>query len=266
MGKNVMNRTRKTSICLTLMACVLMVTPRAALADVAGGPRSAKSVLDIALLDGGLLVGQVVNQQGIPQSSAPVRLIHRGKQLLETTTDVQGRFSIEGLKGGSYSLATGRGQIPIRAWSASTAPPDSSEGVLLVQGSTVRGQSDLAPAEASTDAIGSHAVGSHAIPTYSPPTYSPYMEAGAGGPMTAYNASGTPYMDGSSEYYDGNPYHEGHAGAAGGGAASGGGLLGFGITGEGGVIRRVLASPLLVGAGVAAAIAIPIALDDDDAS
>lgn len=55
---------------------------------------------------------------------------------------------------------------------------------------------------------------------------------------------------------------QGCSSCAGGGGGGLSGLFGGGLGGGG----SMLASPLVIGAGVAAAIAIPLALDDDDAS
>jgi len=108
------------------------------------------------------------------------------------------------------------------------------------------------------------------------------------GAATYGGDAGATYVDGSSGYYDGSTsggaacngagYGSGYGagyggagyGAGGGGFAGGGGAGGglFGGAGGGGIFggAGLLSSPWIIGAGVAAAIAIPLALDDDDAS
>jgi hypothetical protein len=118
------------------VACMGMMLPPAALAEapVAGNN-------DIALRHGGVLVGQVVDQQGVAKAGTPVS-IHYGKQeVARTTTDANGVFAAKGLRGGQYELLTLDGVSVCRLWAPDTAPPTARSAALVVSGNdVVRGQ------------------------------------------------------------------------------------------------------------------------------
>jgi hypothetical protein len=102
---------------------------------------SAVRVVDVALVDGGTLNGQVVDGQGAPKANAPVT-IHQGKDAIATVvTDKNGDFAVKNMKGGMYVVSTQNVSGVVRAWSPQTAPPSAVKGVLLVPNSqAVRGQ------------------------------------------------------------------------------------------------------------------------------
>ena len=59
---------------------------------------------DIMLAEGGLLVGQLVNEQGAAMSMASVSLNSAGKEVARVTTDKTGNFRVKSLRGGVYSV------------------------------------------------------------------------------------------------------------------------------------------------------------------
>lgn len=86
---------------------------------------------------------------------------------------------------------------------------------------------------------------------------------------------GSAVVNGAQGYVDGGAYGGGYSAGYGGSGAAGGysyggaaGSTGGGLLGSGGIFggAGLLSSPWVIGAGVAAAVAIPVALDDDDAS
>ena len=341
-----MKRIRSVSVSLTLMACLGMLIPPAALGANPAVKRQAQQALDVSLHDGGLLVGQVVNTQGAAKGSVEVSLVHNGRELAKTKTDDQGRFAVKGVQNGTYTLATAASQVPVRAWSSQTAPPSSAIGAMLVEGTAVRGQCGCNSGHGGGGAVSSYSAGgvsggygsggyvsggqaSGGYVTSGQPMSSGYVSggqtsggyvdsgaygnSGSYGGTTSFNQNGAAsfnqgggnvvsggtydgavtyggdagatYIDGSSGYYGGSSggvvtnggavYGNGvsyggasyGAGYGGGyGAGAGGGL--FSGAGGGGIFggAGLLSSPWIIGAGVAAAIAIPIALDDDDAS
>jgi hypothetical protein len=96
---------------------------------------------DVALRRGGLLVGQVVNQQGAPQAGAVVAIRYADREIVRTTTDNDGVFAAQGLRGGQYQLVTENGQSICRLWAVDTAPPSAQQTALIVSGEdVVRGQ------------------------------------------------------------------------------------------------------------------------------
>ncbi len=174
-----------------MLACVGMLLPHSVLASA---PATTFSQQDIALREGGLLVGQVVDAQGAAIASSEVSVLFGDAEVVRTKTDKNGVFAAKGLRGGEYRVITAGGQVAYRLWAPQTAPPAASKGVLIVSGDQViNGQCNTCP-------------------------------PGYGGCNSC--------------------------------PPSGGGLVGW-----------IKSHPLLVASGVAAAIAIPLAVaDDDDAS
>ena len=113
------------------IACVGMIVPSAALSnDVPQAP--AASIADVALADGGLFVGQIVDAQGAAQAETEVALLYQGKEVVRTVTDERGVFAAKGLRGGQYDVVA-QGQVaPCRLWTARTAPPAARRAALIV--------------------------------------------------------------------------------------------------------------------------------------
>jgi len=113
----------------------MLVSPVAA-APLATAPK------DISLHKGGVLLGQIVDAQGASVASAQVSLYSGGKEVARTQSDRTGKFSVSGLKGGVYQVASANNRGVYRLWSPRTAPPAAGRGMMLVSGSDIaRGQS-----------------------------------------------------------------------------------------------------------------------------
>jgi hypothetical protein len=118
------------------IASMGMILPSVSLA---GAPAAGSH--DIALRDGGVLVGQVVNQQGVAKANAAVSIRYASHEVVRTTTDENGVFAAKGLRGGQYQLLTDDGVSTCRLWAADTAPPAARPAALVVSGdNVVRGQ------------------------------------------------------------------------------------------------------------------------------
>jgi len=178
----------------TIIAPAAMAAPRADLiTPAAHAPR------DVALHDGGVLVGQMVNAQGAAIAGAPVSVRAAGKEIARVNTDQTGKFQVAGLKGGVHEVACAGQQDVYRMWAPRTAPPAAQQGLMLVPSTDlVRGQ-------------------------------------GCGSGVNCGSACG--------------------GGSYGGGYAGGGG---------GGIGNWIANHPILTTAAVATAIAVPLALADDD--
>lgn len=101
------------------------------------------AIPDVALQEGGVLNGQLLDQAGKPKAATPVVVAQKGKVVVIAKTDKQGRFSIRGMRGGVYELANEHGNGVYRLWAPETAPPAAKTGVLMVVNeSVVRGQLD----------------------------------------------------------------------------------------------------------------------------
>jgi hypothetical protein len=102
---------------------------------------TAAPVADVALADGGVLRGQVVDPQGAPLPYQTVAVRQQQRVIASTRTDQDGRFSISGLPGGVYQIASAEGAGVYRLWAPLTAPPAAQPAALIVSGQQVfRGQ------------------------------------------------------------------------------------------------------------------------------
>ncbi len=128
------------------LACAGVVLPQSLFAAPQGQPqpvaeKSTPVVTDVALQDGGTLVGQVVDQQGQPIPKTAVVLRQLDQEVASTATDASGQFQVTGLRGGMYQVAAGEGVASYRVWAPRTAPPSAQNSALIVAGSDViRGQ------------------------------------------------------------------------------------------------------------------------------
>lgn len=97
-------------------------------------------ITDVVLMDGGVLMGQVVNPQGIGLAKVSVSLRNHDKEVARVVTDRNGYFAVRGLRGGVYQLVGANSHRAFRLWAGNDAPPLSQRGALLVAGGdTVRG-------------------------------------------------------------------------------------------------------------------------------
>lgn len=102
----------------------------------AGAVRTQK-IKDIALRQGGLFVGQVVDRQGAPKTGTKVVMTQQSKVVAVAQTDKQGRFAVRGLRGGVYQVQVGRQASAYRLWTERTAPPSARPAALMVGDSNV---------------------------------------------------------------------------------------------------------------------------------
>lgn len=113
-----------------LLACTGLLAGQAA--------QAARPIIrDIALQPGGVLNGQVLNEQAVAQGQAQIAVVYQGKPLTVTETDKEGRFLLAGLEPGVYELHLAQGGGAFRVWAPRTAPPAADQGILLVQDSRV---------------------------------------------------------------------------------------------------------------------------------
>lgn len=108
------------------------------LAFAAAPVAATPAVVDVAMADGGVLHGQVVDIQGSGTAGIPVTLKAQNQDVVRTTTAEQGRFSVSGLRGGVYQVSAGEGQGVYRLWTAKAAPPSAQKNIVFTQGGGVK--------------------------------------------------------------------------------------------------------------------------------
>ncbi|NLF09773.1 MAG: carboxypeptidase regulatory-like domain-containing protein [Pirellulaceae bacterium] len=98
---------------------------------LAANQTPAPPVVDVAMTDGGVLQGRVVDLQGGGVAGVPVSVKTQNKELAQTTTTEDGHFTVNGLRDGVYQLAAGEGQGVYRIWAAKTAPPAAQKNAIV---------------------------------------------------------------------------------------------------------------------------------------
>ena len=113
---------------IVMLATVGVCLPELALAAT---PPAAPAVIDVAMSDGGVLHGQVVDLQGGNSIGVPVSVRSQDKEIIRTTTAKDGRFTVQGLRGGVYQVSAGEGQGAYRLWTAKAAPPSAQKNAIV---------------------------------------------------------------------------------------------------------------------------------------
>ncbi len=106
-----------------------------------GVANSQAVVTDVALQDGGVLKGQLVDSSGAPHTNMQVVLAKNGKLVETAKSNQNGQFVVTNMKAGIYQISTPHSSGIFRVWAPRTAPPNSKAGVLMISdGDVVRGQ------------------------------------------------------------------------------------------------------------------------------
>ena len=90
------------------------------------------AVVDVALRDGGMLYGQVVDPQGNAVSDTPVALSYDNREIGRSRSDTHGTFAFQDLRGGVHRVAAADGLQTYRLWAPGTAPPTAQPTVQFV--------------------------------------------------------------------------------------------------------------------------------------
>ena len=124
------------------LACTGMVAPQISLAaqPAPQAPVAQAAVTDVALHDGNMLAGQLVNAAGAPLANAPVTVSQGNRVIAATHTTNDGVFAVRDLNGGVYTVDAAGTQGVYRVWTANTAPPSAKPAILMVHGDATRGQ------------------------------------------------------------------------------------------------------------------------------
>jgi hypothetical protein len=110
------------------LAVVGMCVPELAFA----APVPAKpAVVDVAMSDGGVLHGQLIDLRGADAAGVPVSVKAQNKEVVRTLTAKDGHFAVPGLRGGVYQVAAAQGQGVYRLWTAKAAPPSAQKNAIV---------------------------------------------------------------------------------------------------------------------------------------
>lgn len=120
---------------LVVVAALGVCFPPAAISATV--PVAKPKVVDVALMNGNVLVGQLVNANGKGVSDAPVVLQGQDRTVVTLKTDKDGVFAVKSVPAGVYRLASNDTQGVYRFWAPKTAPPTAQKGALLVKGDNV---------------------------------------------------------------------------------------------------------------------------------
>jgi hypothetical protein len=122
--------------------CLPAQTAAAANADSrpTATPDVKLAVSDVALAEGGLLIGRVLDEHMRPLAAADVAISASGRTVATTTTDNRGAFAVAGLRGGFHQIITAHAVQNCRFWPVGTEPPRATQGVRIVDAAVVRGQ------------------------------------------------------------------------------------------------------------------------------
>jgi hypothetical protein len=115
--------------CAAIILAVLgMCVPELAFA---APPSPKPAVVDVALSDGGVLHGQLIDLRGGNAAGVPVSVKAQNKEVLRTITLKDGHFAVPGLHGGVYQVAAAQGQGVYRLWTAKAAPPSAQKNAIV---------------------------------------------------------------------------------------------------------------------------------------
>ena len=107
----------------------------------AAPPATKPVVHDVALMNGGSLVGQLVDAEGVPKVGADVKLVLEQRPVGVAQTNARGEFAFRGVRGGVYQLSSASGTDTYRLWAPGTAPKGTPDRALMTAGdAVVRGQ------------------------------------------------------------------------------------------------------------------------------
>jgi hypothetical protein len=111
-------------------------------------PATRTGIHDVALTQGGLLVGQIVDDKMKPMADKEVVVQVDGRTTATTTTDANGVFAVTGLRGGVHQVIVDNSTENARLWAPGTAPPQAASHMRFVpgRGDVVRGQWGPPPA------------------------------------------------------------------------------------------------------------------------
>jgi len=131
---------RHKMICLTAIGILM---PQIILAAAPKAKLAQQSIFtDIALHDGGVLVGRLAGNDSAIVANKEITVRQKTEVVAKIATDKNGQFIVKGLQGGIYQIESEYGVGQFRAWAPETAPPTAHQVAFLVPDNenVIRGQ------------------------------------------------------------------------------------------------------------------------------
>ncbi len=119
----------------TITAVAAMISAQPLHAAV-NQPGQKAAISDISLLSGGLLEGKLIDPRGRPIKESSVTIFHDGLKIASTTTTPDGVFKVAGLHGGIHQIAAETGTTTCRFWEPGTSPPAAGQATVIVSQNT----------------------------------------------------------------------------------------------------------------------------------
>jgi hypothetical protein len=135
-----LSRASKRVIVVLTCLCMLSQAPLLAAGlgvDEASATGASLEIADIALADGGVLTGQVLDKEGSAVTNAVVSVRYRGHEVARAVTDQRGFYTVSSLRGGVHQVVCGTSETLCRLWSPATAPPRAETCAMTVTGGEV---------------------------------------------------------------------------------------------------------------------------------
>lgn len=105
-----------------------------------GAPVEAR-VSDVALHQGGIPHGTVLNAEAQPVAAVAVSVVHNESVVATTLSNEKGEFTVKGLRSGAHVIKAGPTQQAVRLWVGNASPPSAIEDMaIVVDEEAVRGK------------------------------------------------------------------------------------------------------------------------------
>jgi hypothetical protein len=129
-----MNQLKFSSLLACTICAVLATTAFADDLTSRTPPVMASAASGIALRDGGVLYGQLLDAQQRPLAKQEVRVLSQGHLVIAVKTNAQGQFGVKGLRGGPHTIESTNSRQTVLLWAPRTAPPSADRIAVMVAG------------------------------------------------------------------------------------------------------------------------------------
>ena len=111
----------------------------------------APVVAGVALHDGGVLYGQLLDDQKQPVANEEVRILSQGRLIIAVKTNAQGQFGVRGLRAGAHTIESTKSRQLVQLWAPRTAPPSAHKVAVVVAGKEPVAAAPILRAQGTSD-------------------------------------------------------------------------------------------------------------------